>query len=190
MIDSVRTHGLVGSRLSAPRVAVSTAGASIVGPATAPVRIVVFTDFECPYCLESERTLALLRQKYGDRIALYYLNFPLPSHPNARPAAVASECAATLGRYAPYHDALFAHQQDLAHAHYAAWAAAAGLDRAKFKACLASGDLDKRVDQDIREGIAAGVDGTPTFVINGRMVTKNEQLIEVVAEEVSAAARP
>jgi len=187
LVDSVRMRGGSGSRLDAPRVTVPVAGASVVGPPAAPVKIVVFTDFECPYCLESERTLKTIRERYGDRVALFYFNFPLPSHPNARPAAVAAACAAAQGRYLAYHDVLFAHHDDLAHADYAAWAAAAGIDRARFEACVASGDADRRVDADIREGIAAGVDGTPTFLVNGRLVTKNDVLFEVVAEEMRTA---
>jgi len=183
LVDSARAHGLVASRLSPPRVAVSTAGASVVGPKSAPIQIVVFTDFECPYCRESEQTLKFIREKYGERVALYYLNFPLPSHPNARPAALAAMCAASQGQYTAYHDLLFSHQPDLAHADYAAWAVTAGLDRKKFEACLASGDPDHLVDENIREGIAAGVNGTPTFLVNGRLVTKNDVLLEVVAEE-------
>jgi protein-disulfide isomerase len=183
LIDSVRGRAKVDSRLAPPRVTVSTANASVVGPPSAPVHIVVFTDFECPFCFEAEQTLSHIREKYGDRVALYYLNYPLPNHVYARPAAVAAMCAAAQGRYAAYHDYLFAHQQDLAHADYAAWAAAAGLDRAAFETCRSSGDADRRVDQDIREGIAAGVAATPTFLVNGRLVQDSEALQEVVAEE-------
>ena len=74
MIDSVRRRSQVGSRLEPPRVAVSTAGASIVGPPNAPIRIVIFTDFECPYCREAEMTLVRIREQYGDRVALYNLH--------------------------------------------------------------------------------------------------------------------
>src|SRR2546426_4689725 len=113
VIDSVRGRAKVESRLAPPRVAVSTANASVVGPPSAPVRIVVFTDFECPYCFEAEQALSHTREKYGDRVALYYLNYPLPNHVYARSAAVAAMCAASQGRYAAYHDYLFAHQRDL-----------------------------------------------------------------------------
>ena len=186
LIDSVRARSQVGSRLAPPRVVVSTVGASRVGPESAPIRIVVFTDFECPYCFESEQTLAGIRQQYGDRVALYYLNYPLPDHRHAKPAAIAATCAAAQGKYAAYHDLLFAHQQELSRADYAAWAEAAGLDRAAFEACRASGEPDRRVDQDIREGIAAGVAATPTFLVNGRLVQNNEALLQVVAEEAAA----
>src|SRR5262249_50104419 len=135
---------------------------------SAPVRIVVFTDFECPFCLESEPALREIREKYKDRVVTYFFNFPIPDHPNARPAAIAALCAAAQGRYAAYHDLLFSHQGDLKNADYAAWAESLGLDRRAFEACRASGDPGRRVDQDIREGIAAGVLQTPTFLVNGR----------------------
>ena len=187
MIDSIRGLAKVESRLAPPRVAVSTAGAIRVGSPSAPVRIVVFTDFECPYCREAELTLSHLREQYGERVALYYFNYPLPSHPNAQPAARAAVCAAEQGRYSAYHDVLFAHQDDLARADYATWATAAGLDRAAFEKCRASDAPQHRVEQDIREGIAAGVAGTPTFLVNGRLVRENEALPAIVAEEVAAA---
>ena len=185
VIDSVRGSMSVQSHLPPPRVVVSTANASVVGPPSAPIRIVIFTDFECPYCLEMEQTLTHLRQRYGDRIALYYLNYPGPAHKYARPAAIAALCAAAQGRYAAYHDILFAHQHDLDHADYAAWAGIAGLDRKAFEACRASGAMEARVDQDIREGIAAGVASTPTFLVNGRLVADGESLERVVAEEAT-----
>lgn len=183
VIDSARGRARIESRLDPPRVAVSTAGASVVGSPSAPLRVVVFTDFECPFCLEAEHTLTDLRRKYGDRLALYYLNYPLPNHLYARPAAVAAQCAAAQGKYSEYHDYLFAHQEGLEHADFAAWAEAAGLDRAAFEACRASGDADQRVDQSIREGIAAGVAATPTFLVNGRLVPSTDALPGIVAEE-------
>src|SRR5258708_3333436 len=133
LIDSVRAHAKVESRVVPPGGEVSTAGAPMIGPASAPIRIIMFTDFECPYCLEAEQTLVHIREQYGDRVAVSYLNYPLPNHAHARPAAIAAMCAAAQGRYAAYHHLLFAHQQDLSHADYAAWAAEAGLDRAAFE---------------------------------------------------------
>jgi protein-disulfide isomerase len=187
VIDSIRGQAKVESRLAPPRVSVSTAGAARVGSPSAAVQIVVFTDFECPYCREAEQTLSHIRQKYGDQVALYYLNYPLPSHPNAPAAAKAAVCAAAQGRYSAYHDVLFTHQEDLAHGDYAAWAVAAGLDRAVFEKCRSSDNPQRRVEQDIREGIAAGVAGTPTFLVNGRLVRDNEALPAIVAEELAAS---
>jgi protein-disulfide isomerase len=186
VIDSIRAHAKVETRLVPPRVVVATAGAPTIGPVSAPIRIVIFTDFECPYCLEAEQTLAHIREQYGDRVAVSYLNYPLPNHAHARPAAIAAMCAAAQGGFAAYHHLLFSHQQDLPHADYAAWATEAGLNRAAFEACQASGAPEQRVEQDIREGIAAGVGGTPTFLVNGRLVKDAEHLGDIVAEEAAA----
>ena len=175
------------SMLPPPRVAVSTANATLVGPASAPVRVVIFTDFECPYCRQSEMTLKTLREKYGERLALYYLNYPLPTHENAMPAAHAAAAAAAQGKYMAYHDVLFSHQQDLAHPDFGAWATAAGLDRAAFEKYLQSDAPTRRVEADIREGVAAGVSGTPTFLVNGRLVVENDTLSQIVDEEMAAA---
>jgi protein-disulfide isomerase len=185
-LDSVRQQSQVGSRLAPPRVTVSTAGAAVVGPPSAPVRIVVFTDFECPYCREAEYTLKTLREQYGDRLSIYYMNYPLPNHLYAQPAAVAATCAEAQGKYMAYHDYLFAHQEELKTADYAAWAEKAGLDRKAFEAYQASGEPKRRVEQHIREGVAAGVSSTPTFLVNGRLVTDADGLMRAVTEEAAA----
>src|SRR5207237_2627087 len=138
-----------------PRVSVPTGSAPVIGLPSARVHIVVFTDFECPYCLEGEQVLSQIRKQYGDKVALYYFNYPLPSHPHAREAAVAASCAAAQGRFAAYHDLLFAHTEDLAHADYGAWAGMLGLERAAVEACRTSGEASRGVEQEIREGRAA-----------------------------------
>ena len=185
IIASMRQNAAVQMRLTPPRVEVSTLNAPVAGSPAAPVRVVVFTDFECPYCKESEQTLTRLRQQYGDRIAMFYRNYPLPNHLYARPAAVAAVCASEQGRYFPLHDLLFAHQNELAHADYETWGDMAGLDRAKFDRCRASAAAAAGVDEDIREGVAAGVAGTPTFFVNGRLVRDAQMLPGVIAEEMA-----
>jgi protein-disulfide isomerase len=188
IVAETRAHAAIESHLPPPRVALSTAGAPLVGSPSAPVRIVVFTDFECPYCKESEATLKRIVQQYGDRVAIYFRNYPLPNHLYAMPSAVASVCAAEQGRYLPYHDLLFEHQKELKTADYALWAEMTGLDRAKFETCRSAGEAKKRVENDIREGVAAGVSGTPTFFVNGRAARDDATLRAVVAEEVAAGA--
>jgi len=187
LIAEARAHAKIESHLAPPRVNVSTAGAPLVGSPSAPVRIVVFTDFECPYCKESEGTLKRIAAQYGDRVAIYFRNYPLPNHLYAMPSAIAAVCAAEQGRYLPYHDLLFEHQHELKSADYAMWAEMVGLDRAKFEACRQSPEARKRVEQDIREGVGAGVAGTPAFYVNGRAVRDDQALRAVVAEEVAAA---
>jgi protein-disulfide isomerase len=188
LIAETRAQTPVTSSLAPPRVALSTEGAPLAGSPSAPVRIVVFTDFECPYCKESEPALKRIAQQYGDRVAIYFRNYPLPNHLYAMPSAIAAVCAAEQGRYLPYHDYLFEHQHELKSADYAGWAEMTGLDRAKFEACRNSAEARKQVERDIREAVAAGVSGTPTFFVNGRAVRDDVTLRAVVAEEVAAAA--
>ena len=188
LIAEARAHASIESHLAPPRVTLSTAGAPVVGSPSAPVRIVVFTDFECPYCKESEPALKRIAQQYGDRVAIYFRNYPLPNHLYAMPSAIASVCAAERGRYLAYHDLLFAHQSELKNADYATWAETLGLDRAKFEACRQSPEARKRVEADIREAVGAGVSGTPTFFVNGRAARDDATLRAIVAEELSAAA--
>lgn len=188
LIADARAHASVESHLAPPRVTLSAAGAPFVGSPTAAVRIVVFTDFECPYCKESEPALKRISQQYGAGVAIYFRNYPLPNHLYAMPSAIASVCAAEQGRYLPYHDLLFAHQSELKNADYGAWAETLGLDRAKFEACRQSPEARKRVEADIREAVGAGVSGTPTFFVNGRAAHDDATLRALVAEEVSVAA--
>lgn len=188
LIEASRAHAQIATTLTPPRVPVSTAGAPLAGLPSAPVQIVEFTDFECTYCREAEETTARLRNQYGDRLAIYYRNFPLPNHLYAKPSAIAAVCAAEQGKYLPYHQYLFAHAPELAHADYTAWAASLGLDTSKFDACRASEATWNRIERDIKEGVAAGVAGTPTFFVNGRLVKDAGMLTSVVAEEMRAAA--
>jgi protein-disulfide isomerase len=187
LLAETRAHAAIESHLAPPRVVLSLADAPMVGLPSAPVRIVEFTDFECPYCREAEATLKRIRQQYGDRVAVYFRNYPLPNHLYAMPSAIAAVCAAEQGRYLPYHDLLFEHQHELKSADYPLWAEMAGLDRAKFETCRASNEPRKRVEHDIREGVAAGVAGTPTFFVNGRAVRDDQALRAVVAEEIASA---
>jgi protein-disulfide isomerase len=183
VIESLRSSAAIDVRLAPPRVALSTSNAAVAGSPNAPVKVVVFTDFECQYCREAETSLVRLRQQYGDRLAVYYRNYPLPNHLYARPAAIAALCAADQGRYLEMHDFLFAHQSELANADYPRWAETIGLDRSKFEHCRASAATDARVNADIRDGVAAGVSGTPAFFVNGRLVRDVGQLSAVVGEE-------
>ena len=186
-MDSARAQASLQLKLAPPRVPLSLPDAPIYGSSSAPVSLVVFTDFECPYCRAAEEMLARLRQQYGDRLAIYYRNYPLPNHLYAKPSAIAAVCAAEQGKFAAYHDLLFAHQSDLPHADYAQWAETLGLDRAKFESCRASDEPWQRIERDLREGVAAGVGGTPAFFVNGRAVPNDTLLPAVIAEEMSAA---
>ena len=146
----------------------SVADAPTLGRADAPVTIVEFSDYQCPFCQRFfATTLPTLKQDYIDTGKLRYVfrDFPLEMHAQARKAAEAAHCAGEQGKYWEMHDALFQHQSALAPAQLAEHARAVGVDGATFDACLSSGRHAARVDRGLADGAAAGVQGTPGFVI-------------------------
>ena len=168
-----RLRGKIAVRvlLEPPRQKVAAADSPTKGPASAPVELIEFSDFQCPFCLRAHPTVTQVLSTYGDRIRFVYRNYPLPNHPNARPAAEAAQCAAEQGKFWAYHDRLFAEPNKLADGDLKQVAAALGLDGARFNSCFDSHKYKAHVDADIQAGNEAGVSGTPSFFINGRMVT-------------------
>ncbi len=151
------------------RVDVATAGYPAQGAAAAPVTIIEFSDFECPYCGNLFPVIKMVEKNYGDKVRIVYRQFPLPwVHPYALKAAEASLCANQQNRFWDFHDALFANQRELTVDALKKRAVDLKLDTAAFNACLDSGQQAKAVQKDVDEGNRIGVDGTPTAFINGR----------------------
>jgi len=167
-IDSLKARTAVKIMLDPPRIEVAEAGRPAIGPAGAPIEVIEFSDFQCPFCLRSYPTVKQVMTTYGNKIRFVYRHFPLPNHPNARPAAEAAACAADQGKFWEYHDRLFENQSKLADADLKQHAAALGLDAAKFNACFDQKAFSKDVTDDVQAGQEAGVSGTPAFFINGR----------------------
>jgi protein-disulfide isomerase len=162
-------HAVV--HLDAPRHVVERAGGDPeTGLSSAPIQVVEFSDFECPYCRQLEPVLKQLRAKYADRLRLVWKDFPLAIHPDARGAAEAARCAADQGRFWEYHDVLFANQQALAAGDLKRHAVAVGLDETQFLACVERGTHRDEVAANLEEGIRQGVGATPTVFINGRSI--------------------
>jgi protein-disulfide isomerase len=170
-VDQLRTKTPVRVMLDPPREKVSVAGSPSKGPSSAPIELIEFSDFQCPFCLRAYPTVNQVLSTYGDKIRLVYRHYPLPSHPNARPAAEASQCAAEQGQFWQYYERLFADQTKLSDAELKQSAAALGMDASRFNTCVDSHKYKDRVEKDILEGNEAGVSGTPAFFINGRMLT-------------------
>ncbi|HUM09657.1 MAG TPA: thioredoxin domain-containing protein [Myxococcaceae bacterium] len=152
--------------LPQPRIQVAAEGPTR-GPKDAPVTIVEFSDFECPYCGAAHDTVEQVMNSYAGKVRLVYRQFPLSFHPHAAKAAEASLCAADQGKFWEYHDVLFKNQKKLEPTELKAHASEVGLDGQKFGQCLDSGDKKKAVDADQQAGLQAGVGGTPAFFING-----------------------
>ncbi|HEX5829554.1 MAG TPA: thioredoxin domain-containing protein [Gemmatimonadaceae bacterium] len=138
------------------------------GPADAPVTLVEYGDFECPYCGMAYPIVKSVQRKLGPRLRFVYRNFPLrESHPHAQHAAEAAEAAGAQGKYWAMHDALFEHQAALEDDDLVAYARALGLDAERVARELAEGTHTARVRADFRSGVRSGVNGTPTFFVNG-----------------------
>ena len=138
------------------------------GPEAAPVTIVEFLDFECPYCKRVQRSLEQILKEYDGRVRLVAKDLPLASHRQARQAAEAARCAAADGHYWPYHDRLFAEQPRFAEDRLIAYAVELGLDREAFARCVAERRFARDVEADVAQSRALGVNRIPTFLVNGR----------------------
>jgi Na+:H+ antiporter, NhaA family len=142
------------------------------GPVDAPLTLVEYGDFECPFCGRATGTVEELRARFGDRLRYVFRHVPLVDvHPHARLAAEAAEAAAAQGRFWELHDRLFAGQDRLTAADLLEHAAAAGLDVPRFARDLGSGRFARRVEEDLESAEASGVAGTPTFFVNGHRHT-------------------
>lgn len=160
------------------------------GEASAPVEIVEFSDFLCPFCKSVQPTLKELLGRYPGSLRLVFKQMPLDIHAQARLAATASLCAAEAGKFWEYHDSLFAAQDDISRDKLIALAGKAGIDGARFGACLDSPAAAQKLEQDIADAHALAVEGTPRFLINGRLVDGAQPLsafVSVVEHELRLA---
>lgn len=144
----------------------------IRGDFNAPITLVEFSDFECPFCERHFPTMNKLLDNYKGKVRLVYKHFPLGFHSNAQKAAEASECADEQGKFWEYHDKIFENQSTgLSVDKFKQWAKDLDLNDNKFDDCLDSGKYTVKVQSDLQEGAQKGVDGTPATFINGRLVS-------------------
>lgn len=161
--------------LTAPKVDIATGDLEPRGPANAPITLIAFSDYECPYCKRAETTVEEVLKAYPDKIRYYHRDFPLDFHANARPAAMAARCANEQGKFWAYRTALFA-SAELSADRLKAIADETGLDRTKFDECLASDKFAAAIDKDMADAATVGVNGTPAFFVNGRMLSGAQPL--------------
>jgi len=191
-IQGLRAKYKVQVLLEPPRVAVAVDDDPSLGPANAPVTIVEFSDFQCPFCSRAESTVKAVLEKYKGKIHFVYRDFPLGMHPFAAKAAEAAQCANDQGKFWEFHDALYADQTKLAVPDMEATAGKLGLDAAKFKSCLDSGKFASEVAKDVQDGNKAGVSSTPSFFINGVSVVgaqSPDAFSEIIDQELAKAGK-
>jgi protein-disulfide isomerase len=138
------------------------------GPADAPVTLVEYGDYECPYCGMAYPVVKAVQRALGNQLRFVFRNFPLAeAHPHARLAAEAAEAAGAQGRFWEMHDVLFENQSALEPADIVGYAQSVGLDLTRFEQDIEAGTYTKKVRDDFRSGVRSGVNGTPTFFVNG-----------------------
>lgn len=194
-LKSLRDGVKISMLLVPPRAPVALAKETPVrGDVNAPVMIVEYADYECPYCQQDQPVLDKIEAEYKGKLAMVYKDTPLPMHPHAEKAAEAASCAGMQGKYWEYHDLLFQTKQlELAQLKEAA--RTLKLDGDAFDKCLDSGEKAEFIKENLKEGLKYQLQGTPSFFINGRFFNGGmsyEQLKQVIDEELhgtpSAAA--
>ena len=168
----VLVRGVLGVLLLTPggraQVNVTVEPAMTKGAATAKVTIIEFSDFQCPFCKRVQPSLTQLMKEYDGRVRLVFKDMPLEFHELARPAHEASRCAAEAGKFWSYHDRLFEEQPAFERADLVRYAVDLGIDRASFVRCLDERRFAAAVEADLSQARSLAINGTPTFLINGR----------------------
>jgi protein-disulfide isomerase len=162
------------------------------GPEKAPVTIVEFSDFQCPFCSRAASTVEQVLENYPGKVRVVFRHFPLEFHKQAPKAAEAAICAQDQGKFWEYHDTLFKNQEKLMPDDLKQHAQSIGLDSAKFEECLNSGKHAELVKKDMAAGQKAGVTGTPAFFINGMMISGAQPIDEfkrLIDAELTATAK-
>lgn len=191
-LAELRAHSSVVIHLEPPevyRAEVTAEGAPFRGAESAPVTIVKFEDFHCPFCRRVQATLKELLVRYDGKLKIIHKDFPLDTvHPQARVAHEAARCAGEQGKFWPYHDALFASGPKSTPEDLQAIARETGVDVPKFEECLASGRTRAAIEADVAEGTRLGLTGTPSFLINGRLLPgaqPMEKFVEIIDQELA-----
>ena len=171
MMERIRTERKVAINYQPFRLQFTNGDAPVLGKKDAPITLVEFSDFQCPYCQRMAPVLKEVSQKFSDKVRIVYRQYPIPSlHPFALKAAEASLCANEQGKFWELHDAMFQDQTKLAVTDLKATAGRLGMDQKKFNGCLDSGRYAEQVQNDSKEALRSGVTGTPAVFVNGIVI--------------------
>ena len=183
-VAELRKDAKVMVNLAPPRFQVDTTTGHAEGANPAPIVLVEFSDYQCPFCGRSQDTVNKVLDKYQGKVLHVFMDFPLTAiHPMAMPAAVASHCAEEQGKYDEYHKMLFDKQKELSNDNLKKWAGELGMDQTQFDTCLTSGKFDSTIKKSQEVGQKVGITGTPGFFING-IVIKGAQPFEVFQKTI------
>jgi protein-disulfide isomerase len=170
LLTDLRARHQTVIKLSPPVIEVSDGGREARGPADAPITIIAFSDYECPFCKRGEETIKQVVAAYGDKVRYIHRDYPLPFHKNARKAAESARCAGKQGKFWEFYDALWT-AEALSDEKLTEIATGLSLDKATFDTCVSEGQTRHLVDEDMQAGGEVGVSGTPAFFINGRILS-------------------
>ena len=189
LLDRLRKNEPVKILLEPKRMVVDSSGHPSIGSKNAPITMVEFEDFQCPYCKASENTVKQVRAKYGNKVRLVHMDFPLSFHSHSMDAANAARCANDQGKFWQFRDSLFANQGKLAPADLKATAKTLGMNTTQFDECFDKGKHEAEIKKDLAEGEKAGVDGTPGFFIDGRPLVGAQPLdkfSQIIDDEIAS----
>jgi protein-disulfide isomerase len=192
-LQALRSQASVRVALTPPEVEVALDDAPRRGLEDAPVLVVEFADYECPYCQRIHPDLKKLQQEFPGQVAVAFKDFPLPMHRYAGKAAEAARCAAQQGRFWDFHDVLFDNTPKFEPAQLKEYARTLKLDTARFDQCLDAGEQAVAVQRDLAQGQRLGLTGTPSFFINGHFLSgavKYSTLREVVEQQLAVPGPP
>ncbi|MCP3982797.1 MAG: thioredoxin domain-containing protein [bacterium] len=192
-VAELRKEADVEILIQVPRIEVAATGASL-GPDDAPVTIIEFSDYQCPFCRRAEPIIEQVLERYPNQVRFVFQHFPLDSiHPRARAASEAAMCAGDQDKFWPYHALLFGDDVDLEIAGLEAAAEKAGLDLPSFRTCVEERHHQAEVERDVSSGRAAGVTGTPAFFVNGiglKGAQPVEEFAKIIDAELARASEP
>ncbi|WP_218079965.1 DsbA family protein [Anthocerotibacter panamensis] len=197
ILDAVRTYQRRAQWQDAlnKRVTVDLKNAPVLGPAEAALTLVEFSDFQCPFCVRARLTVRELMDKYKGKIRLAYVHLPLPIHDQAKPAALAAWAAGRQGKFFEYHDRLFDLMEKITPESFEVIAKDLGLDLAKFNLDRKGPQALAQIEADEKQAQALGLDGTPTFVLNGVVLrgalplSDFEEVIQLLQSKPAAEAK-
>lgn len=191
-IKDLRAQASLRILLAPPVASLNLENAFVKGAKSAPVELVEFADYECPYCQQVNPLLQKLQEEYGDKLSIAYKDFPLPMHHRAQKAAEAARCAGDQGKYWEYHDVLY-YSRMLDINDLKKHAQVLKLDETRFAKCLDDGKQAEAVKKDLEEGKKMGLPGTPSFFVNGHYfhgAVDYNTLKEMVDQQLPARPSP